>query len=158
MRLRRRLLSCWGWGIRLGTCAVLVGLVASILTLPPGGNTYAAGTLDQQQTTQTFAALSGSGATFSQSFTAGLTGNLDQVDLAIGSNGVAGTYMIQILPFVAGAPDGTTVLASTTAQSTTALPLFVSPPVAFTSFPLNPRPRLSRATSTSSPSGRSRLA
>src|SRR5262245_23479028 len=72
-----------------------------------------AGTLDQQQTNgsavfQNVSAL----ASQSQSFTAGLSGNLDQVDLDIKGTSPTAPLMVEIRSTTAGAPTGT-VLAST---------------------------------------------
>lgn len=102
---------------------------------------YAAGALDQSQTNQTAVGQAGAAilGVEAQAFTAGITGNLDQLNLAIATFAPAGTLIIEIrtvdgsgLPTAGPALGGTTVPLSTLPITTGA------PPIAFTSFPLNP--------------------
>jgi hypothetical protein len=101
----------------------LLGALALLLAfLVPGVSpVLAAGTLDQQQTDTAGGNVQcfGPPAALGQTFTAGLTGNVDQVDLFI-SVGAPSVINVQIRNVVGGVV-GPTVLASTTA----------SPPVAF---------------------------
>jgi hypothetical protein len=114
----------------LGTLVLVLGLL-----LPGAAPALAAGQLDQQQTTQPTIFPFGLGSNLVQTFTAGLTGNLDQVSLALAFTAGAGTFTVDILSVAGGVPT-TTVLTSVT-QSVAILPpaLF---PFPFTAFPLNP--------------------
>ena len=121
---------------RLGALGLLVVLVVVAVTLQPAGPLLAAGTLDQSQTTQGDGTiLVGPGAAMAQTFTAGLTGDLDQVALALTTVG-AGTVTIEIRDAVGGAP-GSTVLASATV-SMASLPARGPVPSPLTSIPLGP--------------------
>ncbi len=94
--------------------------VAAVAAVTPAA-TASAGTLDQQQTVSNFGGLQVANITSkAQTFTAGLTGQLDQVDLAI-SNMMATTPLtVQIRNGTATAP-GDTVLA-TASVPTSAVP------------------------------------
>ena len=83
--------------------------VAAALTPAAGAS---AGTLDQQQTLSSFGGLQvASNDSKAQTFTAGLTGQLDQVDLALSGMSVTTPMTVQIRDGSATAP-GNTVLAS----------------------------------------------
>jgi hypothetical protein len=96
----------------------LVGLAALVLLAVPAPAS-ATGTLDQSQTTFRGGWVSFSGTReFAQTFTAGISGNLDQVDLFLRSraafeSGVFGDLTVQIETAVGGIPSGV-VLASAT--------------------------------------------
>jgi hypothetical protein len=106
------------------------------VTLQPAGPLLAVGTLDQSQTTQNDGSLLvGPDAAMAQTFTASLTGDLDQVALALTTVG-AGTVTIEIRDAVGGAP-GSTVLASATVP-VASLPARGPVPSPLTSIPLGP--------------------
>jgi hypothetical protein len=94
------------------TKGFLITAVAGVAALIPAASA-SAGTLDQQQTVSNFGGLQvANNNSKAQTFTAGLTGQLDQVDLAL-SGGVDATtsLTVQIRDGSATAP-GATVLAS----------------------------------------------
>jgi hypothetical protein len=114
------------------TAALVAGFVACLLA--PGA--ASAGTLDQQQT------VSGSGAALwtslagGQTFTAGITGNLDQVDLLLRREGTPTAYLTVEIRDVSGGAPGQAVLAArslpaTAITNTTAqfIPVQVNPSV-----------------------------
>ena len=88
----------------------LLGTLLLVLSLLPGAApALAAGQLDQQQTIQTSSFLIGAQgpgrSNYIQTFTAGLTGNLDQVSLAIAGPERAATFTVEILSVdAAGVP------------------------------------------------------
>ena len=85
-------------------------MAAAAALIPAAG--ASAGTLDQQQTLSNFGGLQVDGSNSkAQTFTAGLTGELDRVDLALSGTGVATPLTVQIRDGSATAP-GDTVLAS----------------------------------------------
>src|SRR5262245_59698236 len=93
------------------TRAVLITAVAAVAALIPAASASAR-TLDQQQTLSNFGGLQvDSNASKAQTFTAGLTGQLDQVDLDLSGMGVTTPLTVQIRDGSATAP-GDTVLAS----------------------------------------------
>ena len=93
------------------TRTFLITAVAAAAALIPAAGA-SAGTLDQQQTLGTFGGLQvNSTASKAQTFTAGLTGELDQVDLALSVTTVTTPLTVQIRDGSATAP-GATVLAS----------------------------------------------
>ena len=94
------------------TRAFLITAVAAAAALIPAAGA-SAGTLDQQQTISNFGGLQvDSTHSKAQTFTAGLTGQLDQVDLAISGAGSPTTPLtVQIRDGSATAP-GTAVLAT----------------------------------------------
>jgi hypothetical protein len=97
-------------------------VVCAICVLTPGA--ALAGTLDQQQTA--FDAGTGtieSGDTPAQTFTAGLSGGIDQVDLHLEDHGATTPVTVEIRDTSGGAP-GATVLA---AQSIPASSISVTP-------------------------------
>jgi hypothetical protein len=111
---------------------VLFALTAAVATLVPAAGA-SAGTLDQQQTTSNFGCLAVSATGSSgQTFTAGLTGQLDQVDLAL--NGLFNPttpLTVQIRDGSASGPGGTVLAtASVPTSSVTSSESWV--PVAFT--------------------------
>jgi hypothetical protein len=89
----------------------LITAVAAAAALMPAAGA-SAGTLDQQQTLSNFGGLEvGSNNSKAQTFTAGLTGQLDQVDLALSDMSATTPLTVQIRDGSATAP-GDTVLAS----------------------------------------------
>ena len=93
------------------TRTFLITAVAAAAALIPAAGA-SAGTLDQQQTLNTFGGLQvDSSHSKAQTFTAGLTGQLDQVDLALSGMSVTTPLTVQIRDGSATAP-GDTVLAS----------------------------------------------
>jgi hypothetical protein len=102
---------------------LIAGAVGSAACLAAPG-TALAGTLDQQQTDISGAAssLSAAGAltaSAAQTFTAGLTGGLDQVDLAVQQNGVPTQDLtIEVQATSAGAPNGTVLATKAVSAST----------------------------------------
>jgi hypothetical protein len=116
---RRAALQVFALRFRLLLVVLLIWAATGTV---PGQNvpeTYAAGTNDQSQTERTWEELRASeNLTLAQTFTAGLSGALDHVDLPLrlfgGLNGdPILSYTVQIRDVVGGRP-GTTVLASTT--------------------------------------------
>jgi hypothetical protein len=96
-------------GRRSRTLLITAGAAAAAL-IPAAG--ASAGTLDQQQTLSNFGGLEvGSNTSKAQTFTAGLTGQLDQVDLALSDMSATTPLTVQIRDGSATAP-GDTVLAS----------------------------------------------
>jgi hypothetical protein len=93
----------------------VIAASATCLVLPSAA---LAGTLDQQQTLSNFGGLQvASNNSKAQTFTAGLTGQLDQVDLAISGMAVSTPMTVQIRDGSATAP-GDTVLASGSVPTT----------------------------------------
>ena len=93
------------------TRTFLITAVAAAAALIPAAGA-SAGTLDQQQTLSNFGGLQvDSTDSKAQTFTAGLTGQLDQVDLALSGMSVTTPLTVQIRDGSATAP-GDTVLAS----------------------------------------------
>ena len=93
------------------TRTFLITAVATAAVLIPAAGA-SAGTLDQQQTLSNFGGLQvDSSHSKAQTFTAGLTGQLDQVDLALSGMSVTTPLTVQIRDGSATAP-GDTVLAS----------------------------------------------
>jgi hypothetical protein len=96
-------------GRRSRTLLITAGAAAAAL-IPAAG--ASAGILDQQQTLSNFGGLQvDSTHSKAQTFTAGLTGQLDQVDLALSGMSVTTPMTVQIRDGSATAP-GDTVLAS----------------------------------------------
>ena len=94
------------------TGVLLVTVVAVLLGGPTSAS--AMGTLDQAQTTTTQTAMSVGGSSWvAQTFTAGITGSLDQVDLFLFRVASPGDLTLQIQGTSGGVPSGS-VLASTT--------------------------------------------
>jgi len=86
-------------------------LITAVAALMPAAGA-SAGTLDQQQTISNFGGLQvDSTQSKAQTFTAGLTGQLDQVDLALSDMGATTPLTVQIRDGSATAP-GDTVIAS----------------------------------------------
>src|SRR5215204_4893288 len=132
-------------GLRQGALGLLASLVIMTLLLPGAAPALAAGQLDQQQTTQTSIFLIGAQGpgrqNYIQTFTAGLTGNLDQVSLPIVGPERLATFTVDILSVAGGVPTFT-VLTTVTTQPTGNLPLpglpFPGLPYRFIAFPLDP--------------------
>src|SRR3954469_10699638 len=115
---------------------LLAGLLAVMLTIQPAAAQAPTRQLDQSQTVQTLPAAFNSAFSLFQTFTAGLTGGLDQVDLPLARLGAvgAGTVTISIVTVGAGGVPSGTVLASTTVPAAS-LPVFTGAvPNPFTSF------------------------
>jgi hypothetical protein len=102
--------------VRLWLLVVVVGGV--LLTLPVGSSGATAGTLDQSQTNASggVEALIGPSELMAQTFTAGITGQLDQVDLLLDRTGSPGSLIVEIRTVSEGLPTST-VLASATVDS-----------------------------------------
>src|SRR5215204_5533036 len=95
-------------GMKLMRAAV-AGACAACVALP---GTALAGTLDQQQPNGEGASLQIQNTqSLAQTFTAGLTGGLDQVDLKLSGTGPTQPLIVEIRNSAAGSPGGT-VLAS----------------------------------------------
>jgi hypothetical protein len=92
-----------------------------------------AGTLDQQQTVSNFGGLQvANNNSKAQTFTAGLTGQLDQVDLALGDTSTTTPLTVQIRDGSATAP-GDTVLASASVPMSAVTSTESWVPITFTS-------------------------
>jgi len=104
--------ATWSGSVaRRSLVAAAVIAVAGLLA-PLTAN--AAGTLDQQQTsTSGGAIILGATNTLAQTFTAGISGKLDQVELYLGEQGATSSLTVEIRNTVAGEP-GSIVLATTT--------------------------------------------
>jgi hypothetical protein len=119
------------------TRTFLITAVAAAATLIPAAGA-SAGTLDRQQTLSNFGGLQvDSTNSKAQTFTAGLTGQLDQVDLALSGMSVTTPLTVQIRDGSATAP-GDTVLASASvpisavASSESFVPITFSSPASVT--------------------------
>ena len=115
----------------------VVALIAVLLLPLPA---LAAGTLDQQQPNQNGANFSGANAALAQTFTAGITGDLDQVDLVLfrqfGEPPPLGTVTVEIRSTQGGVPTSQ-VLGAARPVSNADLPIFfIAAPFAFQSYPL----------------------
>jgi hypothetical protein len=118
--------------LRRGACG---GLLCAFLVVVPAAG---AGTLDQSQPVigNAVAFVSNNVAT-AQSFTSGLTGRLDQVDVAVSRVGAPTSLSLTVeIRTASGGVPGATVLA-TAGLPGTAIPLAFSPP-GFLSVPLSP--------------------
>jgi hypothetical protein len=116
----------------------LVALMAAPMLLPVG-RSLAGGTLDQSQTNLTTiggASPGGPSLLAGQSFTAGLTGALDQVTLAIAQQGSGGNFNVQIRPVDGGGLPTATVLGSGSVPLSTVPPDTGSVPPTLTTIPL----------------------
>jgi hypothetical protein len=112
----------------------LSALVAlgSLLIVPSASAT---GTLDQSQTTTSGLEVTVAASEWvAQTFTAGITGNLDQVDLFLFRDGSPGDLTVQIQGVSGGVPSGS-VLASTTVAQANVSDSFT---FAWVSVPLSP--------------------
>src|SRR5262245_9952207 len=127
MGVRSRSSAWYATGMRLTAILAAVAMVATLVTIQPASPSYAVGAVDQQQTTQNSFATVNSTLGYAQVFTAGVTGDLDQFDLAIGKAVAGSTFTIEIRDTLAGAP-GPTVLSTMTVTTAT-LPLFLGSPV-----------------------------
>jgi hypothetical protein len=108
---------------------------ATLATLFLGSPASAsAGTLDQQQTASTSTNGVCSGTSYAQSFTAGLSGGLDQVDLNLRANPAPAAYLSVEIRDVSGGVPGSLVLASRSvptfavSSSTAFVPINFAPP------------------------------
>lgn len=96
---------------RLARTALAAGLGTALALVP--GVVSAAGTLDQQQpTTGTSAAFVNSTHSVAQTFTAGLTGALDQIDLAVNGTQNTTPLLVEIRDVDGSGDPGATVLAT----------------------------------------------
>jgi hypothetical protein len=110
---------------------LIVG-VAGVSALIPAASA-SAGTLDQQQTVSNFGGLQASTHNSkAQTFTAGLTGLLDQVDLALSGPTASTPLTVQIRDGSATGP-GNTVLASATVPTSAAPGTEAFVPITFSS-------------------------
>jgi hypothetical protein len=110
------------------------GLVALLMGLVIAPSVSAAGTLDQSQTTLNSGSVAVAQANVAgQTFTAGITGLLDQVDIAVQQFGSPGDLTVQIRVVL---PDGT---PSPVVLATAQVPVAsVSSTLTFVSVPLTP--------------------
>ena len=114
------------------TRTFLITAVAAVAALIPAAGA-SAGTLDQQQTISNFGGLQvDSNNSKAQTFTAGLTGLLDQVDLALSGMGVTTPLTVQIRDGSATTP-GDTVLASASVPTSAVTSSESFVPITFTS-------------------------
>ena len=114
------------------TRTLLITAVAAVVALVPVAGA-SAGTLDQQQTLSNFSGLQvDNGSSKGQTFTAGITGQLDQVDLALSGLNPATSLTVQIRDGSATAP-GDTVLASALVPTSAATDSLSLVPVTFAS-------------------------
>jgi hypothetical protein len=106
----------------------LVGIGASTAVVAlVGPGTALAGTLDQQQTNAGGGTYALSNVvSHAQTFTAGVSGGVDQVDLDLATVTTLDPLTVEIRNVAGGAP-GTTVLASGSTPSTSAVPLAFVP-------------------------------
>jgi hypothetical protein len=96
--------------------AVLMATAVVLLTAPAPAS--AVGTLDQSQSTTTGSSASVGGSVWwAQTFTAGITGKLDQVDLFLFRVGNPGDLTVQIQQVSGGAPSGAVLSTSTVAEA-----------------------------------------
>jgi hypothetical protein len=114
------------------TRTFLITAVVAAAALVPAANA-SAGTLDQQQTISNFGGLQvDSTHSKAQTFTAGLTGQLDQVDLALSGLSLTNPLAVQIRDGSATAP-GDTVLASASVPTSAVTGSESFVPITFTS-------------------------
>jgi hypothetical protein len=117
-------------GLR-GLAAIGFGVAGLAVAVPAGA---LAGTLDQQQTgtSSSYASTSSSGSN-TQTFTAGLSGGIDQVDLSLAAPATPTAPLTVEIRDVSGGLPGNTVLASqsVSASSVSTTPAFV--PISFAS-------------------------
>ena len=85
-------------------------MACALCALAPGA--ALAGTLDQQQTTADTVSIVELGDSEAQTFTAGLSGGIDQVDLLLAKSGSISLPLSVEIRDVSGGNPGTTVLAS----------------------------------------------
>ena len=114
------------------TRTLLITAVATVGALIPAAGA-SAGTLDQQQTISNFGGLQiDNGHSKAQTFTAGITGQLDQVDLSLGGTSLTNPLTVEIRDG-SGTGPGDTVLAtaSVPTSAVTACPPCV--PITFAS-------------------------
>jgi hypothetical protein len=88
-------------------------LVVTALALQPTGQTFAAGTLDQEQATVDRAYPAGGPKRLAQTFIAGRTGYLDRVEVSIQELGFSGPVTAEIRNTVSHLP-GSTLMATST--------------------------------------------
>jgi hypothetical protein len=111
---------------------LITAVVAGVAALIPAASA-SAGTLDQQQTLLDFGGLQvDSSNSKAQTFTAGLTGQLDQVDLALSGMSVTTPLTVQIRDGSATTP-GDTVLASASVPTSAVTSSESFVPIAFAS-------------------------
>jgi len=113
----------------------LVLVLVMVVTIIPVGSVKASGTLDQQQTEDDGPVNTLGGQSLGQTFTAGLTGSLTEVDIVVGCLSFAcgsSTVTVQIF---SGSPPGTGVLLAQTSLSGSSVKALVPGPGApFTTF------------------------
>jgi hypothetical protein len=116
--------------------AVLIAVVAASASYLAVPGAALAGTLDQQQTDSSGAAqgvnASGFPISAAQTFTAGITGDLDQVDLSLAKNGVpVAALTVELRATVGQLPDGTVLASQSVPASSVAGSSLEFVPVAF---------------------------
>ena len=101
----------------LGRLAAVVMSMVGLAAIAPGA--AQAGTLDQQQTSSLGLGYQiNSGQSVAQTFTAGLSGEIDQVDLNVDKTGApTAPLSVEIRPVSGGAPGSTVLSASTVPAS-----------------------------------------
>ena len=92
--------------VRSGGASLGILLLSVLLALQLAAPVLAAGTLDQSQTGGVLPVLFGNTLWLGQTFTAGLTGNLDQVDVRIARVGNSGPLTVEIRNAAGNLPDG----------------------------------------------------
>jgi hypothetical protein len=97
----------------------LLGVLAALTLVATAPPASAAGTLDQSQTSSTAGEEPFGGPFFmlAQTFTAGITGDLDQVDLLLNRVGNPGDLTVQIRTVSGGVPSSTILGGATVAES-----------------------------------------
>src|SRR5262245_53244869 len=117
-------------GARNLTITLAVCIVAAALALQPAQQSYAAGTLDQSYEIANSAVPVGGTNWVAQTFTAGLTGNIDQLDLVLQSVAFQSTdqIVIEVRSTLNGLPTGSAITSGTLAEASieNQLPQFVS--------------------------------
>jgi hypothetical protein len=99
---------------RRTTVICLTALVSLLLASSAG----ASGTFDQSQVLHTDAANVEGVLSWAQTFTAGLTGNLDQVDLYLFRDFSPGDLTVEIQTVAGGVPSGTVLATATVPEDT----------------------------------------
>lgn len=118
-----------GIGIRRLAVFALVA-VGSLLIVPSASAT---GTLDQSQTSTSGLEVTVAASEWvAQTFTAGITGNLDQIDLFLFRVGSPGDLTVQIRGLSGGVPSGSVLASATVAEAN------VSDSFTWVSAPLSP--------------------
>ena len=105
-------------GIARVSRMLLWALAATAVTLLGAAASASAGTLDQQQTSSSTNAGLFTGQSVAQTFTAGETGRLDQVDLVLSTAGtVPASFTVEIRSVSSGQPAGAALATASTPTS-----------------------------------------